>query len=199
GQARPIFRTFAPTKSPSRTLPRIDRLVANPAQPPTTYNCSPPGFNPTNCITGEVLPSIARTMNFQVTARDTRGGINSATMQVTVDGNSGPFLVTAPAVGASWAPGSTQTVTWNVANTNNAPLNIANVKISLSTDGGKTFPTVLADNVPNNGTANVNLPNGNAPNSRIKVEAIGNIFFSISPNVAIRPPCGAIAVTPAAL
>src|SRR5438309_8380038 len=27
------------------------------------------------------LPSIARTMNFQVTARDTRGGINSSTMQ----------------------------------------------------------------------------------------------------------------------
>src|SRR5437660_2155631 len=199
GQARPIFRTFAPTRSPSRTFPRMDRLVANPANPPATYNCSPPGFNPTNCITGEVLPSIARTMNFQVTARDTRGGINSSTMQVTVDGNSGPFLVTAPAAGTAWLPGSTQGVTWNVANTNNAPINAANVKISLSTDGGQTFPTVLADNVPNTGTANVTLPNAPAPNSVIKVEAIGNVFFSISPKFLIRPNCAAITLAPATL
>src|SRR5205807_5739847 len=39
GQARPIFRTFVPTKSPSRTFPRIESLLTNPANPPATYDC----------------------------------------------------------------------------------------------------------------------------------------------------------------
>jgi hypothetical protein len=191
GEPRPIFRTFLPTTSSSRTFPRIDRLLANPAQPPTTYACGSQ-----TCLTGEVLPSIARVMNFQVTARDTRGGAVSAAMKLTIDGSSGPFLVTSPAAAAEWLPGSTQTVTWNVANTNNAPINLANVRISLSTDGGVSFPTVLAASVPNNGTANITAPNVTAPSSRVKVEAIGNVFFSISPNVAIRPPCPAITIAP---
>lgn len=198
GMARPIFRSYRPTTSPARTFPRMDYILANPSQPPATYNC---GQNQT-CITGESLPSIARTMNFQVTARDNRaggGGVTSAQMALTVDGNSGPFLVTAPAAGAAWQPGSTQTVTWNVANTSAAPVNAASVKISLSTDGGNTFPVVLAESVPNNGTATITVPNNPAPNSRIKVEAVGNIFFSVSPNLAIRPPCAAITVTPVTL
>ena len=40
--------------------------------------------------------------------------------------------------------GSTQTVTWDMANTDIAPTSTANVKISLSIDGGHTYPYVLA-------------------------------------------------------
>ena len=56
----------------------------------------------------------------------------------------GPFLVTSPNTAVLYTGGSTQTVTWNLANTNVAPVNTANVKISLSTDGGYTYPYVLA-------------------------------------------------------
>ena len=72
------------------------------------------------------------------------------------------------------------TVTWNVANTTAAPVSAANVKISLSTDGGNTFPTVLAASMPNNGSAAVTVPNISASTARIKVEAVGNIFFDVS-------------------
>jgi hypothetical protein len=68
-----------------------------------------------------------------------------------------------------------------VANTISAPVNTANVKISLSTNSGQTFPTTLAASVPNTGTASVTLPNGMISSTcRIKVEAVGNVFFDIS-------------------
>ena len=71
-------------------------------------------------------------------------------------------------------------VTWSVANTTAAPVSAANVKISLSTDGGNTFPTVLTASTANNGSATVTVPNVSTTTARIKVEAVGNIFFDIS-------------------
>jgi hypothetical protein len=194
GMARPIFRTYRPSTSPSRTFPRMDYIL----RPQATIDCG----DQSRCITGETLPSIARTMNFQVTARDNRaggGGVASAQMTLSVDGASGPFAVTAPAAGSSFLPGSTQAVTWNVAGTNAGAVNAANVKISISIDGGATFATSLADSVPNNGMATVTLPTATVANARIKVEAIGNVFFNISPAFSIRPPCAAITVGPDAL
>ena len=134
-------------------------------------------------MTGELLPQIGRTMSFQVVARDNHagaGGINTATATVVVDANSGPFAVTIPNTALAYMGNSVQNVTWNVASTTNAPVSAANVKISFSTDGGLTFPTVLLASTPNNGSANVTIPNVTTSTARIKVEAVGNIFFDIS-------------------
>jgi len=122
-------------------------------------------------------------MKFRCTVRDNRaggGGINDATTQVNVRADSGPFVITAPNTAVTAVGGSQLTVTWNVANTTAAPVNAANVKISLSTDGGNTFPFVLAASTPNDGSEAVTLPNVSATTARIKVEAVGNIFFDIS-------------------
>ncbi len=97
-------------------------------------------------------------LNFKLTARDGRGGINSATTQLVLAPAAGPFLVTSPNTAVTLDAGSAQTVTWSVANTNVAPVNTANVKITLSADGGKTWPYVLAASVPNSGSASVTLP-----------------------------------------
>jgi hypothetical protein len=129
------------------------------------------------------MPTTNRAMTFRVTARDNRsggGGTASDDMVVTVNAASGPFVVTQPNTAVSWASASVQTVTWNVASTNGAPVNTANVKISLSTDGGFTYPIVLLASTANDGTESVTMPNVATTTARIKVEAVGNIFFDIS-------------------
>lgn len=161
----PIFRSWNPTSSPTRYFPRLVNLLNN-----TT-------------VIGEILPTYARTLTFRLTARDNKvggGGVNYSALQFNVDGNSGPFAVTSPNTNVNWAGSSSQTVTWNVTNTNIAPVNCANVNILLSTDGGQTFPTVLLSNTPNDGSETVTIPNTPSTTARIKVEAVGNIFFDLS-------------------
>ncbi|MFN8003064.1 MAG: M12 family metallo-peptidase [Acidobacteriota bacterium] len=173
---RPIFRPFSPSPNPTRTFPSLTYILNNANVPPGIVS----GY-----YTAESLPNVTRTLNFRVTLRDNRaggGGFSDDHVALNVDGNSGPFLVTAPNTAVSLPAGSLQTVTWNVNNTNLAPVNCANVKISLSTDGGQTFPTVLAASTPNDGSEVITLPSLTATVStaRIKVEAVGNIFFDLS-------------------
>ncbi len=133
-------------------------------------------------MTGELLPSIARTMNFQVIARDNRvggGGINTATATVNVTA-TGPFQVTSPNSNVTWFLNSNPVVTWSTGGSEGAPINAANVRILLSTDGGATFPTVLVASTPNDGSEAVVSPSLNTSTARIRVEPIGNVFFDVS-------------------
>ena len=165
--AGPQFRAYSRVLIPTRTFPVLSSIL-----------------NGTNNNQWEVLPSVARTLNFRFTARDNHvgGPANQAgNMIVTVSGTTGPFLVTLPNTAATdWPNGSAQTVTWSVNGTTGAPINCANVKISLSTDGGQTFPIVLAANSPNDGTEDIVVSGGPSTTARVKVESIGNIFFDIS-------------------
>jgi hypothetical protein len=198
GMARPILRVMQPTNTAgTRLFPSLPYILNNANVPPLTYNgTSPTGAicNNGDCVTGESLPSIARTMSFRLTVRDNNdgaGGAADGTSTVTVDGGSGPFQITAPNTGVTLTGGDQLTVTWDVANTSAAPVNAANVKITLSIDGGMTFPHVLAENVPNNGTAMVTVTNLPTTTGRVKVEAVGNIFFDISDaNITITQGAG---------
>ena len=161
----PIFRSWNPTTSPTRTFPRLSDLLNN-----TT-------------VIGELLPSYARNLKFRLTVRDNRaggGGVDRAQVNFTVDGNSGPFIVTSPNTNVSWTGNISQTITWSVANTTASPVNCANVRILLSTNGGNTFSTIILASTPNDGSEVITIPNLPSTQARIKVEAVGNIFFDIS-------------------
>jgi hypothetical protein len=184
GVLRPLFRAYLPRNNPSRTFPSLPYILNNANNPPLTFT----GTSPTGavceanatCVTGESLPTANRVMDFRVVVRDNQTGINDAGMQLTVNAGAGPFVVTAPNTAVNFNGGTQQTITWDVANTAAAPINAANVKISLSTDGGNTFPYVLLNSTPNDGSEQVRIPNVNSTTARIKVEAVGNIFFDIS-------------------
>ncbi len=161
----PLFRSFTATSNSSRTFPRLSNLLAG-----------------TTSI-GEKLPTTSRNMNFRATVRDNAtggGGVNTDDMVVHVVNTGAAFAVLSPNTNVSWNGGTTQTVTWNVAGTTGNGINVANVRILLSTDGGTTFGTVLAASTENDGSADVAIPNISTSQARIKVEAIGNIFFDIS-------------------
>ncbi len=168
-----LFRSFKGTASPTRVFPRMVDIVNN--------------ANPT----WEKLPGVARTMNFRVVARDYNlqaGCTDEDEALVTVAGNSGPFLVTQPNTNVTWNVGTTQTVTWDVANTTAAPVSCANVRILLSTDGGFTYPVVLNGGTANDGTEDIVVPNNLGNTCRVRVEGAGNIFFDISnANFKIEP------------
>ncbi|HKO36190.1 MAG TPA: zinc-dependent metalloprotease family protein [Pyrinomonadaceae bacterium] len=170
----PILRSFNPTASPSRTFPRLGDLLNNT----TRY--------------GEILPATERELKFRVTVRDNRangGGVNYDSMKVNVTDDAGPFVVSYPDGGEIWDQGETRTITWDVANTNAAPVNAANVDIALSLDGGLTFPVVLAAGVPNDGSQDVTVPSDSSGTARVRVMGSGNVFFDLSnANFMINPP-----------
>jgi hypothetical protein len=180
---RPGFRSYLPTTSPTRNFPSLTYILNNSNEAPITFTgtSSTGSMCAAECISAEDLPSAARTMNFRVSVRDGRGGISDAGTVLTVINTTNPFkLTTQNSSPAVWTAGSTQTVTWDVSGTSAAPISAANVKISLSTDGGQTFPTVLAASTANDGSQNVTVPNSTTSTARIKVEAVGNIFFDIN-------------------
>ncbi|RYE19704.1 MAG: peptidase, partial [Sphingobacteriales bacterium] len=159
----PNWLSFPATASPSRTFPRLATILAG------NFITGPlPGGDAGANI--EALSSVARTLNFRLTVRDNSPYVSSGPgikvgqtaftdMQVSVTNTSGPFGVTVPNTNVSWEATTSQTVTWSVNNTTLPPVSCANVRILLSTDGGLTFPTVLAASTANDGSEVVTVPN----------------------------------------
>ncbi len=161
----PNFRSLSPMTSPTRYFPAL----------------------PGTSTTWEMLPTVSRTMNFRVSVRDNSpgpGGCNDhQDITITTDAGSGPFIVTYPsATGITWVGLTSEIVTWDVANTDMAPVACSNVDILLSTDGGLTFPTVLASNVPNDGSQSVVVPNISTTTAVIMVICSNGTFFDVSDN-----------------
>jgi subtilisin-like proprotein convertase family protein len=165
----PNFRSLPSSTSPTRYFPSLSSLATN------------------GPFTWEVLPSVARVMDFRVTVRDNSpgaGGCNDyADLPVTTVATAGPFIVNYPtATGITWTGATSQTVTWSVANTNVAPVACDLVDILLSTDGGLTYPIVLASDVPNDGSQPITVPNLPSTTCRVMVICANGTFFDVSNN-----------------
>jgi subtilisin-like proprotein convertase family protein len=168
----PMFRSFIPVSQPTRYFPRLSTVASN---------------MPSDA---EVVPQYARGLTFRVTARDGKGGVDWAETKMTVTTSAGPFVVLSPnANGVVWTVGEDRIVQWDVANTDRAPVNSKFVNIRLSTDGGSSFPLLLASNLPNNGRACIRVPNLTSNSVRIMVESQDNVFFDMSnANLRIEAP-----------
>ncbi len=163
----PLFRSFAPTTNPTRSFPELGTIINN-----------------VNSST-EILPTSNRPLTFNATVRDNRaGGGAFAWNQITFNATTaaGPFEVTYPNDDTvTWDVGESVTITWDVANTNQAPVNCNTVDIFLSLNTGYSYPFTLATAVPNTGSATVAIPAGSATDyARIKIKAADNIFFDLN-------------------
>jgi hypothetical protein len=192
------------TNDPTRVFPDLQQILDNNTNADTgscpTGPIAPPvpqavtecfsEFLPTSDYVGFAgVNASPLSLHFRFTARDLRGGTNSADTTVLLASGTGPFLVTYPNTAVSLPGGSTQTITWDKAGTDAAPVNATDVKISLSVDDGHTYPYVLANSTPNDGSEAVTLPMLGTTHARVKIEAVGNIFFDVSnANFAITWP-----------
>ena len=163
----PAIRSFPPQDSPNRYIPSIEQLVKNEA------------------AKWEVLPLVGRSMEFRLTVRDNyaEGGCTDYDeKELQFIAEAGPFKVTIPSAPIFYASNSSQTVRWEVANTDEAPINVSKVDILLSVDGGYTYPIVLAESVANDGAQEVQFPDIVTDAARVKIKSVDNIFFDISDN-----------------
>ncbi|PRB03597.1 secretion protein [Chryseobacterium sp. MYb7] len=177
----PNFRSWTPTTAPVRYFPRMASVLTGAT---TTAGSE---------ITVEALSSVARTLNFRFTVRDNKAGgsgNNSDDAVITVNGTAGPFNITSQNSATTYAGGSSQTVTWNVAGTTANGVNAANVDILWSTDNGNTWTTLLAG-TPNDGSQAVTIPNSTTTTGRIMVKGSNHIFFDVNnANISVNAGSG---------
>jgi gliding motility-associated-like protein len=164
----PLFRSFPPSVNSFRYFPSLD--VLNSASGSSPF---------------EVLPAIARELNFNVSIRDNNpdgGAISNDELTIQVV-DAGPLQITKPTGGETLLAGQTELLTWNT-NGSNTLCNKA--RIRMSTDSGKTFPLIIAENVVYaSGSFAYNIPQNfvSTTNAKIMVECMDYdcfTFFDIS-------------------
>jgi len=174
----PLFKSVPPSETGFRVFPQLSHILQ--------------GENENQSF--EALPQINREINFSFIVRDNAGGVNSTGLMVESSDSAGPFRVSSQNVATTWiADGnSTETIFWEVANTDNSIINCQTVDIWLSSDNGNNFDFPLAENVPNSGSFSFVIPNLNTSTGRIKIKASNNVFFDINDtSIIIESGCEA--------
>ncbi len=163
-----LFRTYVPeNRLASRDFPALGTQVNG------LYDVS------------EALPCQSRGLNFRATVRDGDSGQDTADLLVNVTRQAGPFKVTSQAVSQNLA--ADFTVTWDVADTNNAPVSCSTISIDLLAFDNATYENYsvhsLLAGTANDGTELVSLPANilTAPaRGRLRVMCDNNVFYALS-------------------
>jgi hypothetical protein len=158
----PLFRSFAPTTNSTRMFPRLEKILEGTDS------------------REERLPTVARTMRFRVTARDSHndGVVNWSDTQLQVIDTGAAFKITTHNSPQNLT--NTIRLEWNIAGTTNSRISATNVQILLSTNCGQTFDITLAADTPNDGNEQLTLPSITSTNARVKIKPTNNIFFDIN-------------------
>jgi len=177
-QTSPLFSSTSPSSNTKRYFPSYLRIIENNLTSGNDILDANQGSN----MLFETLPEIPRQMTFGLSIRDLafNRGVYLDSTQVFTVANSKPFSILTSLI-APVEAGSSLNVEWEISNTNDSPINLTEVNILLSIDGGDKFDYLLASKTSNDGSQTVVIPNVATTNARIKIEPVNNIFFTINP------------------
>ena len=169
-----LFRSYPPGSDSARHFPALGTQVQG------LYDDA------------EVLPCHNRDLNFEVTVRDSLGGIDSTGNTLSVVRSGGGFQITnviTPTPGVIDVTAEQITVEWNVSGTSAAPINCANVDIEMLTfnaDYSEYSVIPLNDplslGTPNDGSETISiLPTDQTHlRTRIRVKCSDNVFYALA-------------------
>ncbi|MEJ2618862.1 MAG: M12 family metallo-peptidase [Candidatus Thiodiazotropha sp.] len=172
-QSNPLFRTFLPTTTPERYLPRLSSLLSGRED------------------IGETLPATSRQLNFRLTVRDGASGVASDDLVIDVDDSAGSFQVTGGSLnsGGQFNHGSSQSINWATGGTEQA---CAEIQISLLSLDQSDPPVNYCDyqdsgmailnlgRFPNSGVALVEIPDIALQKGRLMLACADGLFFNLS-------------------
>ncbi len=166
GQGSPLFRSRPPSEGGRRVFPALSAILESRTFPE------------------EQLPDFTGLLDFRLTVRDQHfrgGGVAWEELQINVTDQAGPFRVITASDPEVWPAGSDQWVLWEVAATDQPPVEVKEVDIYLMLDSLGEELIHLAGPVPNTGEAVVQLP-VNVPTGPawIKIKGHNALFFDLS-------------------
>lgn len=168
--ANPLFRSYPASVEPFRYFPKMADVLAD------------------RISFGETYPSSNRELNFRVSVKDGKGGVNTADVDLQVIDTGLSFSVLEPASGTSWQGNTLQTVRWNTADTELAPINCQSVNIRLDLDGDNLFNTLALSATPNDGEQAVSVPNSASSQVRLQLQCSDNVFYSVNEGIFTIEP-----------
>ena len=184
----PMARSLPPNPSPERYIPRLSRILQNQLTERA----------PNRNSEWETVSNVTRNLNWslmvmdrKMTARNRRVGDNTlgstsfANMKIRVISNAGPFEVSSHSQKSYWFYGTTQTITWQVANTNKEPVNTQKVTI-LFAPNGSVFSITIAAHIPNNGVYTFTVTDTySATAGRYMITADDNIYLAVNKGIVV--------------
>ena len=167
--SRPLFRAFYPSSETERYFPQFSSVL-----------------NSTSSV-GESLPTTNRSLTFRLMVFDHEGGVSFDETNLTVIDTGEAFSVTSPMLDDIWTQ-SNNPIRWQVAQTNDTPINCSSLDVLLSKDAGANFDITLASKVINNGSSEISLNSFcaddiNTNQARLKLVCNTNVFYAVNDGI----------------
>jgi hypothetical protein len=155
----PLFRSFPPVDIAQRYFPQLSDVLD------------------AQTSIGETYATTDREMQFRLTVRDNKGGVNQQTLSIDVVSSTQPFSLDDP---SNWQGLSERQITWDRGNTHEPPINCLSVDILLDNQGNGEFETALVTGTTNDGSYDLIVPNIDTDNARLMLRCNENIFYVVN-------------------